>query len=1279
MNVIAPETGVKYAELLQPYVPRLTIDWLRSDPRSVHRRVAGSLAFVDISGFTRLAERLARMGKVGSEELSDTLDDCFTELLSVAYDYGAGVVKWGGDAVLLLFTGDEHPSRACRAAAEMQRSIRTVGHLRTTAGAVRLRMSVGINTADFHFFLVGGSHRELLLVGPAATETVALEAVAEAGEIVVSDATAAALKARNLGARKGRGVLLRGLPPAEIERSPVLVDVSGIGIEECLPVPIRQHLIAEQREAEHRSIGVAFVEFSGTDDVLRTHGVDGLAEALDECVRVVQGGTERYQVTFHETDIASNGGKILLLSGAPRTAGNEEERMLRAARWIMDEHEGLPIRIGVNCGPVFAGDFGPPYRRTYSVKGDAVNLAARLMAKAAPGQIIAADEVVQRSRTTFELESLEPFLVKGKSKAIIAHGVGAVAGRHGATAQPSFVGRERELDVLLTALEDAQGWTGRFVEIVADPGMGKSRLVQELKSRAERVVVVASASEEYESSTPYFPFRELLSLLLELDRADPEAAESRLRETVAELAPHLLPWLPLLAIPLQIDVGSTPEVDSLDDEFRKIRLEEAVQELLGLGLLAPTLLIFEDVHWMDDASSDLLRRLIEGVEDRPWLIVATRRNVEAGFAAPSNGIMRVIRLDALDDAEASSLAEEVTAQQPLPPHQLAVLIERAGGNPLYLAELVDTATRIGGVDMLPDSVEGVIAVQIDRLPPRERSVLRHAAVLGITFDAALLRSVVPDVPADDPVWQRLASFLIEADGHVRFRHALVRDAAYEGLPYRRRRQLHGLVGETIERSLGEAAEDEAAVLSLHFFQAQRFAEAWRYSRSAGEGAMAMYANAAAATLFERALESGRRLGTTPPLELAAVTESLGDVRVRLGEYHRAGTSYRFARQHAQSDAPETARLMLKEALVQWRQGRHTPALRWIRRGLRTLEGVRGRAAQTQRAQLYAWHGVVRFRQGRALETIDWCRRAIAEAGHADAREALAHAYYVLDYALVALGRYDEAIYSERALAIYEELGDLGEQGGILNNLGMFAYFQGKWDEAIDLYSQAEGAWDRSGDRWLGSFATANRGELLSDQGRLEEAEPLFRSALRVARAAGTGSRIADVTSHYGRLAARAGRFAESHALLEEARTEYEQAGAHAEVLLIDARIAECLAYEGRPAEALALCDSALERATSLAGVFLLVPFLLRLRGWGLLTSGRADEARAVLDESLTRAREKEADYEVALTLDVLADLCRHNGESNGGLEVERDAILKRLGVVAAPVLPAATPAHTWVA
>ena len=148
---------VDQSELLRPYVPRLLIEWLLDDPHRRWRVVDGSLAFVDISGFTQLTERLARKGKVGAEELNDTIDGCFTELLSAAYEHGAGLVKWGGDAVLLLFDGDEHAPRAARAAAGMQRTMRAIGRLRTSAGPVRLRMSIGLHSGLFHFFLVGRS------------------------------------------------------------------------------------------------------------------------------------------------------------------------------------------------------------------------------------------------------------------------------------------------------------------------------------------------------------------------------------------------------------------------------------------------------------------------------------------------------------------------------------------------------------------------------------------------------------------------------------------------------------------------------------------------------------------------------------------------------------------------------------------------------------------------------------------------------------------------------------------------------------------------------------------------------------------------------------------------------------------------------------------------------------------------------------------------------------------------------------------------------------------
>ena len=190
-------------EILRPYVADLVIDWLRDSPDAVYREVDGTLAFVDISGFTALTERLARAGAVGAEEMSDILSAVFTDLLAVAFSYGAWLVKWGGDAVLLLFEGEEHPALASRAAFEMRRVLRRVGRVRATAGSASLRLSVGVHSGPVAFFLVGTQHRELVITGPAATEVALMDDAADAGDILLSPAAAALVDPRV--ARPGQG------------------------------------------------------------------------------------------------------------------------------------------------------------------------------------------------------------------------------------------------------------------------------------------------------------------------------------------------------------------------------------------------------------------------------------------------------------------------------------------------------------------------------------------------------------------------------------------------------------------------------------------------------------------------------------------------------------------------------------------------------------------------------------------------------------------------------------------------------------------------------------------------------------------------------------------------------------------------------------------------------------------------------------------------------------------------------------------------------------------
>src|SRR5215468_1059090 len=252
MATTDPDVTDRAAELVS-FVPRLTIEWLRSTPEQRWLEIDGTVAFVDISGFTAMSEQLSNLGKAGAEEVNDVMNATFAALLQVAYAEGGGLLKFAGDALLLLYQGEEHARRAVRAAFGMRRVLRAIGRPRTSAGAVQLRMHAGIHSGTFNFFLVGESHRELLVTGPATTRTVEMEAASEAGEILLSPETAAHLEPGVRGDEKGPGVLLQGEPQGRGAEATIR-DSTGIPLEIAVPEPLRAQLLeVGPLEGEHRT------------------------------------------------------------------------------------------------------------------------------------------------------------------------------------------------------------------------------------------------------------------------------------------------------------------------------------------------------------------------------------------------------------------------------------------------------------------------------------------------------------------------------------------------------------------------------------------------------------------------------------------------------------------------------------------------------------------------------------------------------------------------------------------------------------------------------------------------------------------------------------------------------------------------------------------------------------------------------------------------------------------------------------------------------------------
>jgi class 3 adenylate cyclase/tetratricopeptide (TPR) repeat protein len=1263
------------AALLEPYVPRLVVTWLQEDPTARWKGIEGSLAFVDISGFTQLTERLARKGRVGAEEMSDILNATFADLLAVAYKDGAGLVKWGGDAVLLLFEGEDHAQRACRAAARMRSRLATIGRIGSGSGRVVLRMSVGVHSGLFHFFLVGDPelHRELIISGPAASRCAEVEAIADADEVGISAETAALLPPHLVGPEKDGAFLLAAEP--ELDDLPIVMRGSseGVDIAGLLPVAVRAHLLSADGEPEHRRIAVAFVQFSGTDALLRDEGPEALADALDECMRNVQEATARNGVTFFETDINRDGGKVMLTAGAPASLGNDEERMLRATRRIVERIGRLPVRVGVNCGPVFAGDFGPPFRRTFSVKGDAINLAARVMGKAQPGQLLATTAVLERSQTRFELEPLAPFMVKGKSAPVEAASVGPMLAERGADAAAgSLVGREPEMAVLRQAAASTVAGDGQVVDLVGEPGIGKSRLVQELLVSAGLPAHVTGC-DQYERETAYWPMRALLRSVLGV-AADAQGGDvlDALEDAVAERDATLLPWLPLIATVLDVDCFPTPEVAALAPEFRKARLEDTVVRFLSVMLAEPTVVVIDDVHLMDDASVDLLARICRTVARRPWLVVVMRREAEEGFHPDEAAHVVQLRPGPLEPGDLEQLARRHLEDTTLTPEDVASLTRRAGGNPLFLRGLVLAARTGARLDGLPETLEGLITSQIDRLPPDERTLLRFASVLGAGFHESELRALMVGhrLPTRPDALRRL-SYFIRQEGHGRYRfdHQLIRDTAYEGLPYRLRRTLHGRAGEVIEANA--AAPDEVAeLLSFHYLHAARMDKAWDYSRLAGLRARDKYAYAQAEELLERATTAARALrDKVDSRDLVDVEVALGEARFRLGRNDAALASYQAARRRMRDEPVRAALLHKEEASIYYRQGRHAVALRSITRGLRLIEPLGTPPAMTARSRLEGAYAVVRENQGRYRDALRWARLAEQHAEDCGDPAALADALEAVHGALSMLGRESDRAYGEEALALYEQVGDRVGQSRALNNLAVHAWINGRGGESLEMFRRAEVLAQEAGDTGGAAATSYNVGDVLVRLGRSDEAVDLLRGLLPVLAGLGVEDFHAAARRALGLALVLQGERAEGDTLLSEARAALDALGEPAEVVETDAAIAYSLLLDDRATEAEALARDACERAVALDAGYLL-PWSLRLHGAALADSGRLDEALEVLDRALESA-DAQSRVDRGFVLAELAHLARRRDDEAGcrKRQDEAEAAFVELGYVGGPRYP----------
>lgn len=1044
------------AARLTPYVSRVVLEWAASTPEKQHRRLEGTLAFCDLSGFTAMSEKLAALGRLGAEELADILNGIFAALLADAASFGGSLLKYGGDALLLFFDGEDHAERGAAATHHMRATLRRQGRVRTSQGTVQIRMSVGLHTGSFDFFLVGESHRELVVAGAGATECCAMETAADAGEILLSPTTAASLARTCIGEAKGRGFLLRRAP--RIAPSAPL-PVPGADIVDptpYVPASLRAHLGDVGVDAEHRHIAVGFVGFNGLDSLIVERGGDEVAQLLDRFIASCQRAFEAYGCTFLYVDVYGDGGKVFFIVGAPVAHEDNEERALRACRSIHSQpYDGLHLHTGVNRGYVFAGDVGATFRRTYTVLGDAVNTAARVMASCTEdGQVRVLPEVLQMATSRYEAAEQPPFAAKGKTKPIVSYAVGEPLGPRTADLPLPLVGREDELARLHTQVVQAHSGTAVAVNVIGEAGVGKSRLVAELcdRLRAQPGWTVSVAyGERYEQANSFIVIRRLLEGLVGID-------SDLYRRVDAALT----------------DSSDVPAITPV--------LLDVLRSLPGALLF-----VIENADLADAASNELIEAVAIGAVGRPWALVRVGRAI----ATQADDIV----LDHLSSDAATQLA--LLADPTLLPYDASEIAQRSNGNPLFLRQLV--AAKQAGAEF-GDSIETTIATRIDTLAPRERDVLRTAAVLGGRFELRALAALV-DKPVD---YAALGDFLTTGSGYGIFRQALYRDVAYEGLTFRRRRGLHLAAGRMLEA----AQSDDIGRLSLHFHNAQAWQESWTYSRAAAKHAYSTAAKATAITFYERAAEAGRRLRDLPRAEVASVFALLGQSLYYAGRVDEARSAYAAGRRFAPRDSIQRAELESREAVSYHSAGDAVRAVRWYKRSLTTLQSVPEPLEETAAEVAVTGHiGISNLaaRRGHVAQAMDALDKATAIANRSGVQSLLGRVHGLGTMLAFASGDVAEArAAARRSLDAYRADGRFpGSIAVAASNLGTLEQQLGNWAEASVLLREACEAQLASGNAALAAEAQANLAELLIDQGRWDDARVEVAEADRVLRLVGS--------------------------------------------------------------------------------------------------------------------------------------------------------------------------------
>lgn len=1157
-------------ETTKTYLPKPVIE--SPQPTGVPNGgiINGVFLFGDVSGFTPLSEQLKKLGQEGAEKIAEIINDLFFDLVTILFAHGGTLLKFGGDALLGVFSysNDEEKLVSARYAAQaslaMQNQMKKYSKIEA-AGEVRaLAIKCGISTGPYFAAHIGTKPKpekgqkgimSYVTTGHTVNRAEQAEGYANPGDVVMDQETQSILDGivevkqleddyyKLINISPSDDTLSRfeiqEPPEGDIEQQITYLVDRLDRLSPYLSPELISRIANNPKDPkltpDHRPVTVMFANYLGISDLIEDLGEtdpDMIIKHLNDYFTHMAEVVEHYEGTLARMDQYAVGDRLVIFFGAPRAHEDDPERAVYTAlemqKAVKDNFSALQTptgiyrfrqRIGLNTGHLFAGNAGAPdLRQEYTLMGDDINMAARLMSNSDWQEIFISKKTYERVEPYFELKDRGELKVKGKEILIPTFEVIGKKDEIGKTRglgsiNTPLIGREDEQSKLIQIFEDLRGGRGQILSVIGESGLGKTRIIQDFKEsltnkeNKNNIQWLRGNALSFSEQISYWLAAQIISGTFKVSEESSEddklfslwekGEELLGKETARETMPFLAH---VMGLELKDDWAEI--VFDLDPKVRQKQIFWSVTEYLkAYAIQTPTIIILDDLHFADEASLALIENLFDATLHAPILFALSYRPRRDKGCWQLKGIAEKsyhhryseITLDVLSEKNSNNVITALLPGANIPKKILNEIFMKTSGNPFYIEEVVRTLMDSGAVEKdskdqslwnltekassitVPDSLQGAIVARIDRLTEESKTALQMASVIGRKFQIETLRNL-SEAEHEVNSWinHLEQNELIEPENinlleSYNFSNAMVQEVAYENLLLQTRYDLHLRVGMFIENNiinnlsdkeddskLTELLEQESELLAYHFGKSNDYDKASKYLEMSGEKARNAYALNTAISHFEL----------------------LYDIKVK------------------QKDKVGQADTLYLLGVMAYEMGNYEQGETWLNDAISLYKSLKDESNQSWGVM---YLGMIALKQGNYGLSKKYHQKALTSAQ--TRKDEFQEGIHLTNLARVnmRLGKYKTAHeLFDKSMALKTKLNDQKGQGFVDYFKSLIFMYQGKHDIAKKLLTDSLTEWrDIIQDKRGESYTLHGLGLLHFNQGDFDTAEKYFNDSLDI--------------------------------------------------------------------------------------------------------------------------------------------------------------------------------------